>query len=190
MKKISILAFLALSFNVSAQTFSPKEIKALKKEAEQITIVKDKYGVPHVYSKTDAQAVFGMSYVQCEEFFDKLESSLITRLGRQSEVDGEPAIYKDLWSRIYTDSTKAKALYKESPKWLQKLCDGFAGGVNLYMITHPGKKPKLITRVEPWISLMNNIPAIGGSNLDEADFVALYSKKTSRFTSHLVIWDR
>ena len=184
MKKISILAFLALSFNVSAQTFSQKEIKALKKEAEQITIVKDKYGVPHVYSKTDEQAVFGMSYVQCEEFFDKLESSLISRLGRQSEVDGESAIYKDLWSKIYTDSTRAKALYKESPKWLQKLCDGFAGGVNLYLITHPDKKPKLINRVEPWMSLMNNIPALGGSNLDEADFVALYSKKAPRFTSY------
>ncbi|MBE9462832.1 penicillin acylase family protein [Dyadobacter subterraneus] len=185
MKKITIFAFLALSFNVSAQTFSPKEIKALKKEAAQITIVKDKYGVPHVYTKTDEQAVFGMSYVQCEEFFDKLESSLISRLGRQSEIDGEAAIYKDLWTRMYTDSTRAKALYKESPKWLQKLCDGFAGGVNLYLITHPDKKTKLIKRMEPWMSLMNNVPALGGSNIDEAGFAALYSKKGPRFTSYL-----
>lgn len=185
MKKITILAFLALSFNVSAQTFLPKEIKTLKKQAQQITIVKDRYGVPHVYAKTDEQAVFGMSYVQCEEFFDKLESSLISRLGRQAEVDGEPAIYKDLWTRIYTDSTRAKALYKESPKWLQKLCDGFAGGVNLYLVTHPDKKTKLIKRMEPWMSLMNNVPALGGSNIDEAGFAALYSKKAQRFTSYV-----
>lgn len=185
MKTITILALLALSFKVSAQTFSPKEIKALKKEAQQITIVKDRYGIPHVYTKTDEQAVFGMSYVQCEEFFDKLESSLISRLGRQAEVDGEPAIYKDLWTRMYTDSTRAKALYKESPKWLQKLCDGFAGGVNLYLITHPDKKTKLIKRMEPWMSLMNNVPALGGSNIDEAGFAALYSKKGQRFTSYV-----
>ena len=183
MKKISVLAFLALSFSAQAQ-FSQKEIKALKKEGKEITITKDTYGVPHVYAKTDGKAVFGMSYVQCEEFFEKLEGSLISRLGRQSEVDGESAVYKDLWSRIYTDSTRAKALYKESPKWLQKLCDGFAGGVNLYLITHPQVKPKLIKRVEPWMCLMNNIPALGGSNLDEADFVALYSKKAPRFTSY------
>lgn len=181
-KRLTVLALLVLSFGAKAQ-FSTKEIKALKKEAKQITIIKDVYGVPHVYAKTDGQAVFGMSYVQCEEFFDKLENSLISRLGRQAELDGESAIYKDLWTKIYTDSTRAKALYKESPVWLQKLCDGFAGGVNMYLLSHPEKKTKLIKRMEPWMSLMNNVPALGGSNLDEADFAAFYSKKAPRFTS-------
>ncbi|MCC9138681.1 penicillin acylase family protein [Pontibacter silvestris] len=183
MRKLLVLLLIALSGSVQAQTFSPKEIKAFKKEAKQITIIKDKWGVPHVYAKTDAQAVFGMSYVQCEEFFEKVEASLINRLGRQAEIDGESAIYKDLWSRIYTDSLRAKALYKESPEWLQKLCDGFADGINFYMVTHPEKKPKLITRVEPWMCLMNNIPSVGGSNVDEEDFKALYSQKAPRSTS-------
>lgn len=184
MKKVSVLVLLALSFNLSAQTFSRKEIKALKKEAGQVTIVKDRYGVPHVYTKTDAQAVFGLSYVQCEEFFDKVEASLISRLGRQAEVDGEPAVYKDLWSKMFTDSVQAKAAFSKSPPWLRKLCVGFAGGINYYMISHPEKKPKLIKRVEPWMCLMNDIPAVGGSNVDEEDFIALYSKKAPKFTSY------
>ena len=184
MKTFFILLFFVASISVQAQIFSPAEIKALRKEAKQITIIKDKWGVPHVYAKTDAQAVFGMSYVQCEEFFDKVEASLISRLGRQAEVDGEKAVYKDLWSRIYTDSIRAKALYSESPKWLQQLCEGFAGGINFYMLTHPEKKPKLITRVEPWMCLMNNIPSVGGSNIDEEDFIALYAKKIPKFSSY------
>jgi acyl-homoserine-lactone acylase len=184
MKKILILTFLALSYNVPAQTFSSGEIADLKKEARQVTIVKDKYGVPHVYTKTDAQAVFGMGYIQCEEYFDKVEASLISRLGRQAEVDGEPAVYKDLWSRMFTDSVQAKAAYSKAPKWLQKLCLGFAGGYNFYLVSHPEVKPKLISRAEPWMCLMNDIPAAGGSNVDEEDFVALYSKKAPRFTSY------
>jgi len=184
MKKIIALLLIALPFGANAQ-FSPQEKSALKKEAQQITIIKDKYGVPHVYTKTDAQAVFGMSYVQCEEFFEKVEMSLINRLGRQSELEGEPSIYKDLWSRMFTDSVQAKASFEKSPKWLQKLCIGFAAGINYYMISHPEKKPKLITRVEPWMCLMNDIPAVAGSNVDEDDFVALYSKKAPKFTSYL-----
>src|SRR3954470_4601784 len=146
MKVISILFFFTLSLGLRAQTFNTEEIKSLKKEAKKVTIIKDKWGVPHVYAKTDAGAVFGMAYVQCEEFFDKVEETFISRLGRQAEVDGERAVYKDLWSRIFTDSLRAKAQFKESPEWLQKLCAAFAGGINFYLISHPAVKPKLIKR--------------------------------------------
>lgn len=184
MKLLSILLFMALSIHVQSQTFTAEEIRLLKKEAGKITIIKDKWGVPHVYTKTDAHAVFGMAYVQCEEFFEKVEATLISRLGRQAELNGESAIYKDLWTRIFTDSIQAKALYKDSPKWLQKLCDAFACGINFYMISHPDKKPKLIRRAEPWMCLMNDIPSIGGSNISEEDFVAFYSGKTSASASY------
>ncbi len=179
MKILSVFLFLSLSIQVQSQTFTAEEITSLKKEAWKITIIKDKWGVPHVYTKTDAQAVFGMAYVQCEEFFEKVETTLISRMGRQAELDGESAIYKDLWTRIFTDSSQAKVLYKDSPEWLQKLCDAFAGGINFYMISHPGKKPKLIRRAEPWMCLMNDIPSIGGSNISEENFAAFYGKKTS-----------
>ncbi|QDK79997.1 penicillin acylase family protein [Spirosoma sp. KCTC 42546] len=175
MKPVAVLILLFLAIHVQAQPFSPEEIGGLNKQAKRITIIKDKWGVPHVYAKTDAEAVFGMMYVQCEEFFDNVESSIISRLGRQAEVDGESALYKDLWSRMFIDSSKAVALYQQSPNWLRKLCDGYADGINFYMISHPGKKPKLITRVQPWVALMNNIPSLEGSNISEADFRAFYA---------------
>ena len=109
-----------------AQGFSSKEISEYQQQANRITIVKDKWGVPHVYTQTDADAVFGMMYVQCEEFFEKVENSLITRLGRQAEVDGESELYQDLWAKTFIDSTKAIQLYKKTPKWLRRLCDAYA----------------------------------------------------------------
>lgn len=178
MKKILIYWLIALlsASPLLAQTFSPKEIDNLKKQAQKITIIKDKWGVPHVYAKTDAGTVFGMMYIQCEEFFEKVEGTLISRLGRQAEVEGEKAIFRDLWSRMYTDSLKAKELFSQTPRWLQKLCVAYADGINYYMIRHPEKKPKLIQRVEPWMVLMNNIPSLGGSNIDEDAFESFYTK--------------
>jgi len=147
-----ILTFVIVStVLLQAQTFSPDEIANLQKQAKRITIVKDKWGVPHVYTKTDADAVFGMMYIQCEEFFEKVENLLITRLGRQAETEGERELYQDLWARTFIDSTRAIKLYQQTPKWLRKLCDAYAAGINFYMISHPAKKPKLITRVEPWM---------------------------------------
>ncbi|MBD2756484.1 penicillin acylase family protein [Spirosoma validum] len=174
-----IISFSA--FNGYAQTtFSQQEISALQKQAKGIEIVKDTYGVPHIYAKTDADAVFGLMYVQCEEFFDKVETSLISRLGRTSEIEGEASLYKDLWTRMFIDSAQAVQLYKKTPDWLKKLCDGYAAGINYYLITHPEVKPKLLTRAEPWMILMNNVPAMGGSNVGEADFKAFYGKEVAQ----------
>lgn len=182
----SLLAFMIFgTCLLQAQTFSPGEIALLQKQAKRITIVKDKWGVPHVYTKTDADAVFGMMYVQCEEFFEKVENTLITRLGRQAEVQGERELYQDLWARTFIDSTRAINLYHQTPKWLRKLCDAYAAGVNFYMISHPAKKPKLITRVEPWMVLMNNIPSIAGSNLTELEFRQFYSKEAGLSLSYV-----
>lgn len=181
-KTIFMLAFAGLWLSTAnAQTpFSAQEISALEKQAKGIEIVKDTYGVPHVYAKTDAGAVFGLMYVQCEEFFDKVENTLISRLGRVSETEGESALYRDLWTRMFIDSTQAVQLYRKTPDWLKKLCDAHAAGINYYLITHPAVKPKLLARIEPWMILMNNVPAMGGSNVSEADFKAFYGKEVAQ----------
>ncbi|MEZ4900363.1 MAG: penicillin acylase family protein [Spirosomataceae bacterium] len=178
--RLLIAFFFVISMAGFSQSFSPDEIIRLQKQAKRVTIIKDKYGVPHVYTKTDADAVFGMMYIQCEEFFEKVEATLINRLGRQAEIEGEKQIYNDLWTRMFVDSTKAIQYYHQSPRWLQKLCEGYANGINFYLWSHPDKKPKLINRVEPWICLMNNVPAMRGANITEAEVRALYGKPGAR----------
>lgn len=179
---LAVFGLLVCATTTQAQ-FSAQEVDQLTKQAKGVEIVKDTYGVPHIYAKTDADAVFGLMYVQCEEFFDKVENSLVTRLGRTSEIEGESAIYRDLWTRMFIDSTQAVELYKKTPDWLKKLCDAHAAGINYYMITHPAVKPKLLTRIEPWMVLMNNVPAMGGSNVSEGDFKAFYGKEVAQVST-------
>jgi acyl-homoserine-lactone acylase len=93
--RLSLALFVLIINDLQAQVFSKEEAAQLQKQARRVTIIKDKWGVPHVYTKTDADAVFGMMYLQCEEFFEKVENTLITRLGRQAEVDGESELYQD-----------------------------------------------------------------------------------------------
>ncbi|MFX6888057.1 penicillin acylase family protein, partial [Acinetobacter baumannii] len=67
--------FLALTILLATTTIaqSPAEIARWNAEAKRVTIIRDVYGVPHIYGKTDADAVFGLLYTQCEENFDRVE---------------------------------------------------------------------------------------------------------------------
>jgi acyl-homoserine-lactone acylase len=142
--------------------FAPAERVRMKAAARRVTIMRDQWGIPHVFGKTDADAVFGMLYAQAEDDFNRIELNYINALGRLAEVEGEKEIWRDLRMKLYIDPAGLKALYATSPAWLKKLMDAYADGLNWYLVTHPQVKPKLITRFEPWMALAFSEGSIGG----------------------------
>ncbi|ADV48330.1 Glutaryl-7-aminocephalosporanic-acid acylase [Cellulophaga algicola DSM 14237] len=127
-----------------------------------VEIIRDDFGVPHIYGKTDADAVFGLLYAQCEDDFNRVEQNYIWATGRLAEVEGESALYSDLRAKLFMTEDEAKENYKNSPEWLKKLCDAFADGVNYYLETHPEVKPKLLTHFDPWMPMYFSEGSIGG----------------------------
>jgi acyl-homoserine-lactone acylase len=142
--------------------FTPTELARMKSTARRVTIMRDKWGIPHVFGKTDADAVFGMLFAQAEDDFNRVELNYINALGRLAEVEGEQEIWRDLRMKLYIDPADMKATYAASPAWLRKLMDAYADGLNWYLVTHPQVKPKLITRFEPWMALAFSEGSIGG----------------------------
>lgn len=160
MKKIFF--FFLISSPLFAQKFTAEELTQWRNQSKQVTIIRDTWGIPHVYGKTDADAVFGFLYAQCEDDFERVEMNYITAVGRLAEVEGESKLYHDLRTRLFYDSAQAVANYGDSPAWLKRLCDGFAAGVNYYLYTHPQVKPKLLTRFQPWMPFLFSEGSIGG----------------------------
>lgn len=160
MRKIIFL--LLVSGTLGAQPFTTAEITRWQKQAKDVTIIRDQWGIPHVYGKTDADAVFGFLYAQCEDDFDRVELNYITAVARLAEVEGESKLYHDLRMRLFYDSAQAIRIYNESPSWLKKLCHAFADGVNYYLYSHPQTKPKLLHRFQPWMPLLFSEGSIGG----------------------------
>ncbi len=145
-----------------ARQAADPELERLKARAETVTIIRDDFGVPHIYAKTDADAVFGMLYAQSEDDFNRIEQNYIWATGRLAEVEGEEAIFSDLRARLYMTVDEAQAAYASAPDWLQALCDAFADGVNYYLYTHPDVEPRLLTRFEPWMPMFFSEGSIGG----------------------------
>ena len=71
--------------------------------AAGVTILRDDWGIPHVYGKTDADAVFGLMYAQAEDDFNRVETNFINAMGRLAEADGEKEIYRDLRMKLFID---------------------------------------------------------------------------------------
>ena len=118
--------------------------------AEQVTIHRDTFGVPHIFGKTDAAVVFGLAYAQCEDNFWQLETDYINALGRAAELDGEKALARDLTFRLFEIEKLSKAEYDRLPAHLRALCDAFAAGVNHFVTRNPQNKPRLLSHLEGW----------------------------------------
>ena len=158
-----LLLVLLLSLSAcSPEPVVDAEFERLSARAEKVTIIRDNFGVPHIYAKTDADAVFGMLYAQSEDDFNRVEQNYIWATGRLAEVEGEQALYSDLRARLFMTVDEAKAAYAASPDWLKALCDAFADGINFYLTTHPEVEPHLLTHFEPWMPMFFSEGSIGG----------------------------
>ena len=151
------------STGAAGQSPSPSQsdLARWSREASNVTITRDDWGIPHISGKTDTDAVFGLLYAQAEDDFNRVETNYFDALGRTAEWAGEGAIYRDLRMRLINNPDSLKAIYARSPRWLQSVMNAWADGLNYYLYKHPEVKPKVITRFEPWMPLAFSDGSIG-----------------------------
>jgi acyl-homoserine lactone acylase PvdQ len=172
-----LLLSILLPLQLFAQPFSKTEINRWQQQAQHVNIIRDNWGIPHIYGKTDADAVFGLLYAQCEDDFKRVEMNYIEKLGRMSEVKGESSLYADLLIRMIIDSTEAIADYNKAVPWLKKLLDAYADGINYYLYKNPATQPLLLNRFKPWYPLLwtdGSIGAISTGGVTENDIRHFY----------------
>jgi acyl-homoserine-lactone acylase len=179
MKKLVLVFILAVaSPTFASQAAKNPEAARWEQEARSVTIIRDDWGIAHVYGKTDADAVFGMIYAQAEDDFNRVETNYINAMGRLAEAEGESRIYQDLRMKLFIDPEELKKQYAESPEWLKLLMNAFADGLNFYLWKHPEVKPRVISRFEPWMALSFTEGSIGGDieRVNLAQLESFYGK--------------
>lgn len=160
---VAVVFCLALAFisNGFANDRSA-EFTRWERQAANVRIVRDDWGIAHITGKTDADAVFGAIYAQAEDDFNRIETNYLNSLGRLAEAEGEKAVWSDLRQKMFIDPVVLKADYAASPAWLQKLMTAWADGLNFYLAKHPETKPRVLTHFEPWMALSFTEGSIGG----------------------------
>jgi acyl-homoserine-lactone acylase len=146
--------------------------------AEHVRIVRDNWGIAHIYGKSDADAVFGTIYAQAEDDFARIEHNYLDGLGLSAQAEGETAIYSDLRQRLFIDPRRLRQSYRSSPAWLKTLMVAWSDGLNYFLAKHPAVVPTVIHHYEPWMALSFTEGSIGGDieGIDLGGLAQFYGK--------------
>jgi acyl-homoserine-lactone acylase len=100
-------------------------------------VIRDRFGVPHVYGKRDADVVFGLAYAHAEDDWTNIEQVVRSNRGRLAEINGEASATSDYLIRALGNIELVEANYDKgvSPK-AKAIASGYAAGLNLWCADH------------------------------------------------------
>ena len=107
-------------------------------DATKIDIVRDKYGVPHIFGKTDPDVAYGLAWAHAEDDFETIQQGLLAgkaMLGAYKGKDGAKIDYIIHLLRI-PELVASKYESDLSPDF-KKLIEGYCAGLNAYAEKHP-----------------------------------------------------
>ncbi len=108
--------------------------------AQTVRIVRDTFGVPHIYAATDEAALYGFGYVQAEDrLLDMLQNYLAAE-GRRAEFFGRGYLKGDIIARAVLRYSDEELLAAVEPETV-RLVEAFAQGINRYIYEHRSELP-------------------------------------------------
>ncbi|WP_309547075.1 acylase [Sphingomonas sp. SUN039] len=102
-------------------------------------IVRDEFGVPHIYGKTDADAAYGLAYAHAEDDFSTLQEVVAMTRGRTGAMIGADGAKVDYVRALLDVPGTVSRHYAEIPADVRAVLDGYATGLNRYADKHPGE---------------------------------------------------
>lgn len=109
--------------------------EAIRPLAEQVTIRRTTYGVPHVLGENLRAVAFGLAYCELEDYGERVVKPLVAARGQAGLLDGPDAIEADIANRLGYERTVAT--YHLLGQDTRDLLEGFAAGVNHYLDRYP-----------------------------------------------------
>jgi acyl-homoserine-lactone acylase len=109
--------------------------------AEKVEILRDEYGVPHIFAATAAGAAFGSGYAQAEDRLEELLRNYRKAEGTMSEAFGKEYVFQDYRQRVWRHRAVAEQHYRELDPKVRAVCEAFQAGVKKFMQEHPEQVP-------------------------------------------------
>ncbi|RYE04193.1 MAG: acylase [Sphingomonadales bacterium] len=102
-----------------------------------VTITRDKFGVPHIFGKTDADVSYGIAYAHAEDDFSTLQEVIAMTRGRLGAINGQDGAKTDFVVHLLGARATVDRDYMKQPADIRALLDAYATGLNLYAERHP-----------------------------------------------------
>ena len=131
MKQLKSIYFLFLFFTLSsiAQTINTNNIE----------IIRDSFGVPHIYTKTDAELGYGLAWVHSEDDFKTIQEAYLAGNSLLSKHIGLRGAPVDFLSQLIRSDEIIDSLYNTIDKNFIEVVKGYAQGINRYAELNPNE---------------------------------------------------
>jgi penicillin amidase len=100
---------------------------------EAVEIVRDEYGVPHIYANNPDDLYFAQGYVHAQDRFWQMEFQRRVGAGRLSEIFGEATLETDIYLRHFGFEALSRQAYELLEPESKRVMDAYAAGVNAYI---------------------------------------------------------
>ncbi|HVU20271.1 MAG TPA: acylase [Rhizomicrobium sp.] len=123
-----------------AQAPAPDPAVLIAKAARyNVHIVRDNFGVPHVFGHTDADVGFGIAFAHSEDDFATIQDVVLATRGTLAASDGLKAAPVDYLVHAMRVWETVNARYeRDLPSDVKRVLEAYADGVNYYAALHPG----------------------------------------------------
>ena len=129
MPRISFLSFCILLFHSS---FSQTTINPAA-----IDIVRDSFGVPHIFAKTDAEVAYGLAWAEAEDDFKSMQEVILPAKNLMAGVMGKKGAAGDYAFALFRCREITEEKWNTLTPGFLKLIDGYLLGLNEYAKKHP-----------------------------------------------------
>ena len=136
-----LAAFIVFSIRRSfPQTTGQVRLPGLSKRVE---IIRDKYGIPHVYASNRDDLYRAQGYIHAQERFWQMDFWRHTGAGRLSELFGRSQLETDQFLRMMGWARVAKVEVERLDATSAAILKSYSEGVNAYLANHQGSKLSL-----------------------------------------------
>ena len=104
-----------------------------------IDIVRDEFGVPHIYAETDAEVAYGLAWVNAEDDFKTIQEAYLAGNAMLSNYIGLKGAPADFISQFIGSESLIEKKINEISKDYIKVVEGYAQGLNAYAKANPEK---------------------------------------------------
>ena len=104
---------------------------------DHIEIIRDNYGVPHIYAPTDAEVAYGFAWAQAEDHFKLIQEAYLAGNGLLGKRIGLKAAGADFLTQLIQSEEIVNELYGTLDEKFIVLAEAFASGLNAYAKKHP-----------------------------------------------------
>jgi acyl-homoserine-lactone acylase len=104
-----------------------------------VRIVRDRFGVPHIFGARDADVAYGLAYAHAEDDFPTIEEVMAMTRGRLGALTGQSGAATDYVAALLDVRATVDRDYAKQPADVRALLDAYAAGLNRYVEKHPGE---------------------------------------------------